>query len=153
MAALELRVPPVLVWIVCAAAMWVWDLAVPDPRLRVPGHLVVAGVLVVVAAWLGIAGIAEFRRHRTTVHPMRPDHTAQVVSSGVYRLTRNPMYLAMAILLVAVVVARANPISGFGVVAFVAYLTRFQVLPEERMLAVKFGSAYTSYRSRVRRWL
>lgn len=72
---------------------------------------------------------------------------------GVYRATRNPMYVGLALLLLAWTVYLGAPLALLGVAAFVAYITRFQIVPEERVLAQKFGPEFGAYRSRVRRWL
>ena len=77
----------------------------------------------------------------------------QLVTSGVYRYTRNPMYLGMACLLLAWAVYLQNPLALLGVPLFMAYITQFQIKPEERMLVKLFGDAFIRYRQQVRRWL
>ncbi|MEB0160908.1 isoprenylcysteine carboxylmethyltransferase family protein, partial [Pseudomonas sp. AH2 (2023)] len=91
-------------------------------------------------------------RSRTTVNPLRPDKAAALVSGGVYRVTRNPMYVGMMLLLVAWAVYLDSAWVLAGPVAFVAYITRFQIAPEERVLRAKFAD-FDAYAARVRRWL
>lgn len=102
---------------------------------------------------LDISGILAFRKARTTVNPLSPDKSTAIVQGGPYQFTRNPMYLGMALFLLAYCVYLANPVSVAAVVAFVAYITRFQIIPEERLLLRKFGEPYASYTRSVRRWL
>jgi protein-S-isoprenylcysteine O-methyltransferase Ste14 len=153
MSALELKVPPLLVALIVALAMG--GIASSTPSLEVNG-LVRAAVAIAVAAAgiaVGLAGIVAFRRATTTVNPMTPGKASSLVTGGIYRVTRNPMYVGVAIVLVAWALFLASPWALVGVPAFVAYLTRFQIVPEEKALASRFGDAYASYAARVRRWL
>ncbi|WP_036553881.1 methyltransferase family protein [Nocardioides insulae] len=108
-----------------------------------------AGAAVVVAA----AGSREFYRHGTTVDPVHPDRASTLVTSGPFRFTRNPMYLGMTGLLVAHAVWRGRPVAVLPAAAFVVYLDRFQIPPEEEALTANFGEDYDDYRSSVPRWL
>ena len=125
---LETKIPPPAVCFICALLMYasaqVSALAGILPRF--PVLLLV--VLIAFGTALGVLGVWAFRRVRTTVSPFNPEQTEHFVSDGVYRFSRNPA-------------------------AFVAYMTRFQIMPEERVLAQKFGAEYESYCRRVRRWL
>jgi protein-S-isoprenylcysteine O-methyltransferase Ste14 len=75
------------------------------------------------------------------------------VTSGIYRVTRNPMYLGMAMILVAWAVFLAAPWPFAGPVFWVLYMNRFQINPEEKILAAMFGEEYSRYAASVRRWL
>lgn len=150
---LELRVPPPVVALVLAALMI--GLAPHSPTLALPSsvRLGLTGLLVVAGLAFDLAGLLAFRRLRTTVNPLRPDKTSALVTRGVYRITRNPMYLGMALWLLGWAVWLGALGAFLGPVAFVAWITRFQIQPEERVLAERFGPAFTDYRRRVRRWL
>ena len=153
MASLELKVPPPAVALVVALAMgWVSRYGVLEGvplAWRVGAALAVAAV----GACFDVAGIIAFRRAKTTVNPMKPEKSAALVVSGVYRITRNPMYVGMVFILLAWAVYLASPRALFGPLAFAAYITRFQIKPEERVLAARFGAEFSSYQARVRRWL
>ncbi len=100
-----------------------------------------------------LAGVLSFRLARTTVNPLRPETATALVDSGIYRHTRNPMYLGFAMILVAWALYLDSPFTLLGVVGFVLYMNRFQIIPEERALQALFGEQFSSYRARVRRWL
>lgn len=153
MQALELRVPPVAVVIVTAAAMWA--AARGTPTLEFPFALRISLALGLAALGLGIAiaGVRAFRRASTTVHPMRPDETTTIVASGIYAWSRNPMYLGMLLALGGWAVWLASPVAALLLPGFIAYLNRWQIGPEERALTARFGDAYASYARRVRRWI
>ncbi len=150
---LELKIPPVVVFLVCGALMWVLADRIPQAGLAPPGAPVVAGALAMLGAALGIAGILAFRRRGTTVHPVHPEKASAVVSEGVYRFTRNPMYLGLALFLLAWATWLGNLVALAGVPAFMAYMTRFQIRAEERALLAKFGTEFESYMNTVRRWI
>ena len=154
MSALELKIPPPLVAAAVAGGMYAAAslllpvLALP-PGLRVGAALALAGV----GAGFDLAGLLAFRKAKTTVNPLTPSKSAAVVTTGVYRLTRNPMYLGLALILLGLAVYLASVWALFGPLVFAAYITRFQIVPEERVLTARFGAAFSTYCARVRRWL
>ena len=91
--------------------------------------------------------------HRgTTIHPWSPNETEVLVTSGVFRFTRNPMYLGLVLLLSAYYLLQPTPFSPFGLLGVLWFLTRFQIVPEERVLTEKFGDLYVQYKQNTRRW-
>ena len=151
-AALEYKVPPPLIGALCASLMWL-ICGMPPLTGRPPLLLVPALALVVLGLTVDAVGVLSFRRARTTVNPFAPERTVNIVSSGIYRLSRNPMYLGMACILTGWAVWLWQVQAVLGVVLFVAWITRFQIIPEERILTQKFGTEYRQYRQRVRRWI
>ncbi len=150
MSALETKFPPPLVFLITAVVM-----ILMTGGLHAPAWPFFAAALLAWLAGIGIAASAvlEFRRLGTTLDPHRPQEACLVVSSGVLRFTRNPIYLAFILMLTGLALFQASPWALLGPLAFTLYIWRFQVIPEERALAAKFGPAYEQYRSRVRRWL
>ena len=150
---LELKVPPPAVALLLGAAMW-W-LAPHSPALEWPQALRagLALLLVSIGGAFDMAGLWAFRQRRTTVNPLRPANASALVTGGVYRITRNPMYVGMACFLLAWAVWLGALGAFLGPVAFIAYITQFQIKPEERVLAGLFGADFTDYTRRVRRWL
>ena len=94
-----------------------------------------------------------FRRSDTTVDPRTPEKASTLVTSGLYSISRNPMYLGLLIMMIAWGVYLTNVFSIAFVVGYVLYLTKFQIKPEEAALENLFGEDYTAYKGRVRRWL
>ncbi len=153
MRALELKIPPVGLFLLAGAAMWFAARYVPAADFPLPGRLLFVAVLLVAAGFVAIAGILAFRRQQTTVDPMRPDKASALVVAGIYRRTRNPMYLGLVLMLLAWSAYLTSIAALLLVPAFVAYMNRFQIRPEERTLLDKFGDAYAQYMREVRRWL
>jgi protein-S-isoprenylcysteine O-methyltransferase Ste14 len=150
---LELKIPPLLLAPLVAVAMW--GLASFEPHFAIPdlARWMSAPVIALAGVSFAVLGALEFRRSSTTVDPTRPGRASSVVTSGVYRVTRNPMYLGMAMILVAWAVFLAAPWAFLGPVFWVLYMNRFQIKPEERILAELFGEEYARYLATVRRWL
>jgi len=149
---LELKIPPPAVALVVALAMWGISGVMRFDMLLLPR---VAGALAIAVAGAGIAlsGARAFRRARTTISPLKPDAASSLVTSGVFRYTRNPMYLGICLVLVAWALYLSSAAAFLGPVVFVVYITRFQIMPEERVLAGIFGATFADYRIRTRRWV
>jgi protein-S-isoprenylcysteine O-methyltransferase Ste14 len=153
MSALELKIPPPVVALLVGVAMWL--VSRRGPALELP--LLVRAAAFIAMVLLGgataIAGNMAFRRAQTTVNPFKPQNTTALVTSGVYRFTRNPMYLGLTVLVLGWAAFLCSAWALAGPVLFVLYVSRFQIVPEETILSAKFGAAYADYISRVRRWL
>ena len=150
---LELKSPPLLVLLIMAGAMLGVAYVAPMLALHLPGRLVIALALAALGMASALAGVIAFRRHHTTVNPLTPNESSAVVTVGIYRVSRNPMYLGFLLVLAAWAAYLANAGAALFLPAFVAYMARYQIVPEERALSAKFGAEYAEYLSRVRRWL
>jgi protein-S-isoprenylcysteine O-methyltransferase Ste14 len=136
-----------------AGLMWLVAWLLPSLRWPFPGHQSLAVAAVVAGVLISVAGVVQFRRARTTVNPMTPDASSSLVVAGIYRGTRNPMYLGFLVALIGAALWLANPATLFVLPFFILYMNRFQIVPEERALAARFGAAFEQYRRSVRRWL
>lgn len=150
---LELRIPPVLVVAVAACLMWALARLLPALNLALPGQTPAAILAALAGVLITLAGVVEFRRARTTTNPLKPANATSLVAGGIYRMTRNPMYLGFALALLGWGIFLSNPLSLAVLFLFVAYMNRFQIAPEETALESLFGEEFAAYRSKVRRWL
>lgn len=150
---LEHRVPPPLVATVFGGLMWLISPQVPGIDATASWHLAASVAVMLVGVAVCLAGVLSFRLARTTVNPLKPETATALVSSGIYRYTRNPMYLGFAIALVAWSIYLVSLVALLGVAGFMLYMNRFQIGPEEDALASLFGEDFAAYRTRVRRWL
>ena len=143
---LDHRIPPPVVALVLAGLMWLlggqqWHWHAP------------VGVFLALGLAIDASGLWAFWRHRTTINPLSPHRASALVDSGIYRFTRNPMYVGLVCLLVAWTLALGSWLALLGPLVFVAYITLFQIVPEERALLAHFGPDFEAYCQRVRRWL
>jgi protein-S-isoprenylcysteine O-methyltransferase Ste14 len=150
---LELRVPPLVVVLIVAAANWLAARAAPQLSIRLPAQQVLAAALVLAGVLAITGGVLAFRRARTTVDPVHADRASSLVATGIYRITRNPMYLGMLLALSGWALYLGHAAGLLLLPAFVLYMNRYQIAPEERVLAAKFGESFAAYRRSVRRWV
>ena len=151
--ALELRIPPAALAVLLGGLMWVSAGVWPAAGFRLPAGPIIATCLAAAGVGIALLGVASFRRAGTTVNPLQPGSTSRLVVSGIYRRTRNPMYLGMLLVLLSWGAFLGNALAFLPALAFIPLMNRLQIRPEERILAATFGPAFTAYRSTVRRWL
>jgi protein-S-isoprenylcysteine O-methyltransferase Ste14 len=153
MQTLELKIPPPIMALLVGVAMWVTAYLLPAVHRPSPTRFVIARVCAGFGVIVAILGVWAFRQAKTTVNPVAPEKASSVVSGGIYSYTRNPMYVGLTAVLVGWAIRLSVPWLFLGPVAFMLYMTRFQIIPEERVMSSKFGRAFDDYRQRVRRWL
>ena len=153
MAMLDLKIPPLVLWAAFAASTVTAAYWFPAANVMFAGHQALATVVALVGAAIAIAGVLAFRRAKTTVNPLTPEKASSVVITGIFRYTRNPMYLGMAAGLLAIALWWSTPFGLLFLAAFCIYITRFQIQPEERALREHFGEDFNAYMLQVRRWI
>lgn len=148
-------IPPPLVLLICGALMWLTARIWPSVDFTFPYNTLVFWIVLLAGLSLLMAGVARIMKHKTVIHPDRdslPKATV-LVTTGVFRYTRNPIYLGMAIMLMAWTIYVENWLSAVVVIIFVAFITRYQIRPEEEVLEKIFGAEYVRYKKKVRRWV
>ena len=150
---MSLRIPPLAQFLSCA--LLAWALAKLMPQLTIVSPLsVYAGYgFILSGAILLTLAVLAFVRARTTVNPLAPEQAQALVTTGPYRFTRNPMYLAMAFILIGGTLALSNIAALAAPAIFVGAITMLQIKPEERALQSVFGDEFSTYRNQTRRWL
>ncbi|MBU2869506.1 isoprenylcysteine carboxylmethyltransferase family protein [Colwellia sp. E2M01] len=153
MAFLENKIPPPLVGIIIAAIMWWLSTVTPVITISQLIKFSLIGIFICIGAFFDLAGVISFRLAKTTVNPLKPDKASSLVTSGIYQYTRNPMYVGF----VAFLLAWASFLGSVWSVAligfYIAYIQRFQIMPEERALTVLFKEEFIAYKNKVRVWL
>jgi protein-S-isoprenylcysteine O-methyltransferase Ste14 len=151
--ALELKVPPLVLVLVLAVAMWFAAMQLPSLAITLPWRHGLAVTISGVGILLILAGGYAFEQAKTTVNPTTPAAASSVVTSGVYRFSRNPMYVGFLLELIGWAIFLSHTLPFLLLPVYVAYMNRFQITPEERALSAKFGDEYEAYKQSVRRWL
>ena len=144
------RIPPPVAALGAAVTQRALSGATPPPS---KGRAAVATI--VSLASLSIAGAAaiHFRRSGTTLEPFQPDRASVLITSGANTISRNPMYVGLAGLLLAHAVWRGSWVALLPVAGFVVLIDRLQVQAEEAALLEKFGAEYDAYRATSPRWI
>lgn len=149
---MKLKVPPVLVVLFFGLIMSLLATFLPVGYFDFFGRKTMMYFLVGGAIGIGLISLFQFYRNKTTSNPMLPDKTTFLVTNGIYKYTRNPMYLALLMILLAWGLFLGNAFNILIAAGFVSYMNKFQILPEEGALAKRFGKEYDKYFSQVRRW-
>lgn len=150
---LELAVHPPVVFIATGTLMFLAHRWLPVATIELPHRKVTCAALFLASAAIALTALVQFARERTTIDPKRPEAASRLVTTGAFRWTRNPIYLALLIWLLAWGLSQGNLVSLALIVVFPLWITRFQIIPEERALAAKFGDKFERYRRRTRRWI
>ncbi|KXO06912.1 MULTISPECIES: isoprenylcysteine carboxylmethyltransferase family protein [Marinobacter] len=153
MKALELKVPPVILTLLFGAAMWAVSRVLPSGYFAFPGKVLLFAVVLIAGIVIALMGVLAFRRAGTTVDPRTPHKTNSLVVNGVYRHTRNPMYVGFLMILAAWWLYLGSVFAALLLPLYVLYMNRFQIKPEERHMRDLFGDQFNQYAERVRRWL
>jgi protein-S-isoprenylcysteine O-methyltransferase Ste14 len=145
------KVPPPLIFVAGFLAGVAVEVVIPIAALSLA--LALTAALIGAAIWLALDGWAmlRFQRARTSIVPMRP--TTALVTSGPYRVSRNPMYLGMAVLYVALALSLGVIWALVFLPVVILAVDRLAIAREEPYLERKFGDEYREYKRRVRRWL
>jgi protein-S-isoprenylcysteine O-methyltransferase Ste14 len=152
MQSLELKVPPLAVILIALALVYVLA-KLPLPQYHFAWTDAVSGLFLLTGAISAFLGLWQFRQARTTSNPLNPSKASNLVTSGIYRFTRNPMYLGMLFVLIGGII-EFGALLGFVIIPlFVWYMTRFQIVPEEQIIEGLFGQDYRDYKQQVRRWI
>lgn len=152
MRTLELKIPPVVVVLVIAGLMALTSRLMPMDPWHFTDVKALAFALVTAGAFIAVSGVIAFRQAKTTANPMNPNASSNLVINGIYRFTRNPMYLGFLVALAGWGVWLANLPALFWLIIYILYINQFQIIPEERILEEKFGDEFRAYRKQVRRW-
>jgi protein-S-isoprenylcysteine O-methyltransferase Ste14 len=148
---IENKIPPPVVALFFGVVMWLISSDPQDP-------ISTTRILGIFACWLigtyfSVSALLLFRKAKTTVNPLQPQSATSLVVSGVFSLSRNPMYVGVAFILLAWSIYLGSSWALLGVVGFVIFINQFQIAPEERAMLALFGEEFVSYSKKVRRWL
>jgi|TARA_B110000977_G_C11062989_1_gene486679 protein-S-isoprenylcysteine O-methyltransferase Ste14 len=150
---LENRIPPPIITAIFALVMWLISGFLTPTNLMADFRISTTVMITVLAMLFLISGGISFRLAKTTVNPLKPESASSLVVSGAFKISRNPMYVGFALLLLAWCVYLSAPVLLMIVLLFRAVITRFQIIPEERAMLKLFGEEFIAYQQSVRRWL
>jgi protein-S-isoprenylcysteine O-methyltransferase Ste14 len=148
---LKNKIPPPIVTLVFAALIYFSNKWLPS--IVFSGQSIISLFLMMVGFIVLLIAISAFIKRKTTINPLKPEAATSLVTTGIFRLSRNPMYLGLLLLIISLWI-KTGAVLGFILVpSFVAYLNYFQILPEERAMTALFSGKYEVYCQQVRRWL
>ncbi|MDJ0646914.1 MAG: isoprenylcysteine carboxylmethyltransferase family protein [Flavobacteriaceae bacterium] len=148
-----LKIPPVVQFLICVLLMWALNRFTTTNHFNFEYQKFISWIFFGFGILIGLLAVNSFRKAATTTDPMYPGKASNLVVKGLYKYTRNPMYLALLFILLAFFMRLGNLNNLFVVVLFIWYITKFQIKPEEAALTKRFGNQYLNYKSKVRRWI
>ncbi|MEM7256457.1 MAG: isoprenylcysteine carboxylmethyltransferase family protein [Pseudomonadota bacterium] len=150
---MSLKIPPPVIGLSCALVMWLLAKALPITVIELPARTLLAILLAVIAIVIDVSALWAFRKAKTTINPLSPQNSSSVVTTGIYRYSRNPMYLGMLLLLIALGIYLGKLSPWVMPPLFIWLINQWQIKPEEKILTGMFGESYQDYMNNVRRWL
>jgi len=149
---MRLKVPPVIVFLVFGLLMYLLARFLPVGYFDFTGRLYLLTFLLGIAVSIGCISLFQFFKSKTTVDPTKPNKASHLVTSGIYQFSRNPMYLALLLVLLAWGLYLGNAFNVLLAAGFVGFMNKFQIMPEEEALHEIFGKDYKQFCTSVRRW-
>ena len=150
---MKLLIPPPILALMSAILMLIISKYFNKANFSLNQHNQFALFFLIVALIIIVISIAKFIKIKTTISPLKPNKTSILVDSGIYKYTRNPMYLGLLLILFSLFLYLKNFLSFLVLPLFVIYITKNQILPEEKVLENLFGDQYKKYKNKVRRWI
>jgi protein-S-isoprenylcysteine O-methyltransferase Ste14 len=153
---LENKIPPPLVMAISAVAMWFIAANTNTAFLASLSsslYWALIFLIFIAALAIGVGSMRSFKHAQTTINPLKPESASNLVSTGIFQYTRNPMYISLTLMLCSWGVYLQSAWAWVLVPVFIIYITRCQIIPEERAMQQLFGEEFEKYKMRVRRWL
>ena len=148
---METKIPPPIVTL--AFSLSIYFSRGMFPAVEVWNSFYLGVFLLFLGFFILISAVRLFRKDKTTVNPLSPDQATKLVTDGIFKYSRNPMYLGMALVLTSIAVF-FNLLGGIILIAlFCAYITKFQIIPEERAMSDLFSDDFDKYIKETRRWV
>lgn len=150
---MKLKAPPVLQVFFFGFLMWLLKSVTKVTHFNFAYQEELSWIIFILAMVIGLLAVYSFRKARTSVDPLHPEKASKLVVKGLYNYTRNPMYLALLLVLLAFFLRLGSLYNIITMALYVLYITEFQIKPEEKALTELFGEQYLEYKSKVRRWI
>ena len=145
------KIPPPVIALICGLVIYFTRALFPKYVFTLTNFISI--LFLVLGLLMLITAVLSFEKYQTTVNPLRPEKASQLVTSGIFKFSRNPMYFAMLLVLLSITV-KFNILGGAAMsVAFVLFITTFQIIPEELAIKKVFGGEFDLYQESTRRWI
>ena len=123
------------------------------PKIEIKNEIIFGSFMIISGLIIILSAIILFKKYQTTIRPLNPSNSAKLITDGIYKFSRNPMYLGLLLVLVGISTI-LNPIGGFFLIPlFILYLNFFQIIPEENAMVDLFKDEFLDYKKNVRRWI
>ncbi len=121
--------------------------------IHIPHQTLVSILILLIGILILIIPVTNFIKYKTTIDPIEFKKVNKLVTSGIYKYSRNPMYLGLLLIVISSSILYLNIYSVSTPIFFYYWINRFQIQREEIFLTEKFGKEYLSYKTKTRRWI
>ena len=148
---MKTRIPPPLVTLIFGFIIFLTKNIFP--KIKISNNIAFGSLFILIGILIASSSIILFKRYRTAITPINPKSATKLITGGIYKFSRNPMYFSLLLLLIGISIM-TNPIGGFIFIPiFILYLNLFQILPEEKAMTDLFKDEFLEYKNSVRRWI
>ena len=146
-----LKIPPPLLVLILVIANYF--LSKKIDLIHLPNQDLISILILLIGILILINPIFKFIKSKTTIDPIKFKKVSKLITTGIYKYSRNPMYLGMSLVLAGISIM-VNPIGGLALVSvFILYINQFQIEPEEKAMTKLFKNEFSEYKKYVRRWI
>ncbi len=149
---LSLKIPPPLIAFGAVLFLYALNNFAPLYRINFLYQSYLSISVVCIGTTIALIAIVKFKQLQTPIDPRQPDKTHRLANSGIYKISRNPMYLGILLILVGIGIYLGAVSGLLAIATFVTYITKYQIIPEEKVLTMKFKERYQKYSRNVPRW-
>ena len=146
-----IKIPPQILVIILTSLVYFSSTKLE--LIYLPYRQIVSVIILIIGLIVIVSPVVDFIKSKTTVNPVKFKNVNRLVTTGIYRYSRNPMYLGMILIIISTTVYYLNFLSVFSPLIFYIWINKFQINREEIFLEDKFGSEYLKYKSKTRRWI
>ena len=123
------------------------------PKIEIKNEIIFGSFMIISGLIIILSAITLFKKYQTNITPLNPSNATKLITDGIYKFSRNPMYLGLLLVLLGISTI-LNPIGGlFLIPLFILYLNFFQIIPEENAMVDLFKDEFLEYKKNVRRWI
>jgi len=123
------------------------------PKIEVKNEFIFGSFMIISGLIIILSATILFKKYQTTITPLNPSNATKLITDGIYKFSRNPMYLGLLLMLLGTSII-LNLTGGFFLIPlFILYLNLFQIIPEENAMADLFENEFLEYKKNVRRWI
>ena len=146
-----LKIPPPVIVLILVVSNFLSSKKIDI--INIPNQTLVSIIILLIGVFILIVPVSKFIKSQTTVNPIKFKKVNKLITSGIYKYSRNPMYLGFLMIVISTSIYYLNIFSIITQIFFYFWINRFQIKREEIFLNKKFGQKYITYKSKTRKWI
>ena len=123
------------------------------PKIEIKNEIIFGSFMIISGLIIILSAIILFKKYQTTITPLNPSNATKLITDGIYKFSRNPMYLGLLLVLVGISIILNLTGGFFFILLFILYINLFQIIPEENAMLDLFKDEFLDYKKNVRRWI